>query len=1157
MDQYRALEAAGYKFWFFDEKTDPYDGKPWRAMRDLRANQSMAVFSTEAGFGTSSFDPSENPLLEDTGLMWPYGSPDGPMKRVLANDLFRAVHDAFGHGLEGAGFRAEGEENAWQAHVRLFTGSAVAALTSETRGQNSWLNFGPYGEKNRNASVEDTVFADQKTGLMPSWTWEEGRVPDESAPASMQERADPREMIPSSDDADISLPPEMETPEPNGGALAALKRFFGGSDDVAVVSRKQPGDLGMLRRWLLPMITSAWASANRQVRFVAEEMVAQDLERMRVTQGVVKQGQDLFSKLPSEYRKDKGRKFYMLMDRYYDPNKPNSDAQWVDEDGNRLSDDVIDILRQFKQIDEDQRQGIIKAKRESATEVVRYMGLQRLMRVAAENGANWAVERVRYGPGRRDYQIFVMDMDTGDMMTPAEAREAIVKVMVPDDWGKQFSHIFHAFFGSYEGFWYSKSAYRDAKARGDTDAQAMRAARRSIAMDGGTATANTEAEMTRRLLAFRKNPPPGVSKEDIGRIEINIQTYIPPDVVRVSGRQYDALRRHIQQAAGIESAAVSDMLRGRIGRAEGKQRFYAPLLQRGGKEGFDMDFMRAWESQTSGYYKWLYFNRLRRNVASTIEDLRRQGYVGWAAHFQDTLDYTTQFRQSQFEQALDGIVASIPGIRTLVGPLPTRRWMQMIRTVNVMRQLWTIRQQVVNSMQPFQTVFPIIGGPKFLSYIKRYNSREGKEILSRYGYLRPNGEYYEGREFRMTSGTGWLTRAYEPIKKIMQKSPLSGAESRNQNFTFVAFYLYAKEELGMEDNEAARHALLRVAQTQFAFTKANNPVIFRGPTRATLLQYKRFMLSSLGLAYDNIWLARHPVTGERLPFRTRMAMFNRWLATFVVQGGLKGMPVYFLLDALARMFTDEEEKGTGYDIYQGLREQLGDNWANMIVMGLPAAAGVDISGSIVLFPKPYGRTTYEQLGAFVAGPTLSAIGDIYTSLDNKDAIYQSGFREFTNAAYASSPAAQQLGNAIDIISGESEQYDVQGRLKFRKTTAEQVRGIMGFRTTRESLESLEYNKIIAMRDAMDGMKDEIATLVASGMIVEAQQKIRHWNAMFPDMPMPFTMKALMKDPSIGRRIKRKIDDRTLDTRQRRMKSVNDDLARHLVDRYGIDVDSEE
>jgi hypothetical protein len=170
----------------------------------------MGVFSTADGFGSdeSSSGSQSNPMEADTGMRWPYGSPDGETRPVLANDLFRAVHDAFGHGMEGAGFREHGEENAWQAHARLFTGSAVGAITSETRGQNSWLNFKATplrkmvgdakaeklhpdnwqtittGEHNRTAKVEDTIFADQKTGLMPEWTWTEGRAGDMDVMAS-------------------------------------------------------------------------------------------------------------------------------------------------------------------------------------------------------------------------------------------------------------------------------------------------------------------------------------------------------------------------------------------------------------------------------------------------------------------------------------------------------------------------------------------------------------------------------------------------------------------------------------------------------------------------------------------------------------------------------------------------------------------------------------------------------------------------------------------------------------------------------------------------------------------------------------------------------------------------------------------------------------
>lgn len=174
-DQYFALVREGYSFTFFDSNTDPYNGNPWDAMRDLRKNKKMAVYGTYDGYGTDGITGAEiedNPMLADTGLEWK--DQNGVPHPVTANDLFRAVHDAFGHGLEGAGFRARGEENAWQAHARLFHGPAVAAITSETRGQNSWLNFGPHGDNNRNAKLQDTVFAPQKTGLMPEWTWKEG-----------------------------------------------------------------------------------------------------------------------------------------------------------------------------------------------------------------------------------------------------------------------------------------------------------------------------------------------------------------------------------------------------------------------------------------------------------------------------------------------------------------------------------------------------------------------------------------------------------------------------------------------------------------------------------------------------------------------------------------------------------------------------------------------------------------------------------------------------------------------------------------------------------------------------------------------------------------------------------------------------------------------
>ena len=85
------------------------------------------------------------------------------------NDLFRAIHDYFGHCAMGADFGVIGEENAWVAHSQMFTLTARRALTVETRGQNSWVNFGRqnYDLMGRYLNLPPTrrPFAVQKTGI--------------------------------------------------------------------------------------------------------------------------------------------------------------------------------------------------------------------------------------------------------------------------------------------------------------------------------------------------------------------------------------------------------------------------------------------------------------------------------------------------------------------------------------------------------------------------------------------------------------------------------------------------------------------------------------------------------------------------------------------------------------------------------------------------------------------------------------------------------------------------------------------------------------------------------------------------------------------------------------------------------------------------------
>lgn len=167
--QLKAVQATGLDIDFIDmeKQSDPYAASPRLATEDVKNNNHLWVFPTSAGFGSSKeFDASDNPLLQKAGVTI-HGH------ELVANDVFRIVHDYFGHIKEGNGFRADGEENAWRSHSAMFSPLARQAMTTETRGQNSWVNYGPYGEQNRTAK-SDTHFADQKVGLLPEWVAKEG-----------------------------------------------------------------------------------------------------------------------------------------------------------------------------------------------------------------------------------------------------------------------------------------------------------------------------------------------------------------------------------------------------------------------------------------------------------------------------------------------------------------------------------------------------------------------------------------------------------------------------------------------------------------------------------------------------------------------------------------------------------------------------------------------------------------------------------------------------------------------------------------------------------------------------------------------------------------------------------------------------------------------
>lgn len=173
LDQFNAITDKGYTVELWEGEGEPYANSE-EMIKDLKDNKHMYIFSTEQGFGDNAITDEQrkqNKLLEDSKFKDKNGKP------LLYNDLFRFVHDFFGHSERGNGFGPVGEENAWDVHARMYTPLARRAMTTETRGQNSWVNFGPQ-MRNEDGSLKkpsdpgylkatERRFADQKMGLLP------------------------------------------------------------------------------------------------------------------------------------------------------------------------------------------------------------------------------------------------------------------------------------------------------------------------------------------------------------------------------------------------------------------------------------------------------------------------------------------------------------------------------------------------------------------------------------------------------------------------------------------------------------------------------------------------------------------------------------------------------------------------------------------------------------------------------------------------------------------------------------------------------------------------------------------------------------------------------------------------------------------------------
>jgi hypothetical protein len=130
-----------------------------------------------------------------------------PQHGLTENEMFRAIHDVYGHALHGSGFGAKGEERAWNAHRQMFSPLAALAMSAETRGQNSFVNYTP---------INAQLTAD-KHAIEAEIAGARRRGDKEGEKKGLERKRETMEGWQYAPQKAVLLPPEMNRPDYEGG----------------------------------------------------------------------------------------------------------------------------------------------------------------------------------------------------------------------------------------------------------------------------------------------------------------------------------------------------------------------------------------------------------------------------------------------------------------------------------------------------------------------------------------------------------------------------------------------------------------------------------------------------------------------------------------------------------------------------------------------------------------------------------------------------------------------------------------------------------------------------------------------------------------------------------------------------------------------------
>lgn len=137
----RALALAYGQRWLDtpDGSTDPETIKAYAEFVEQVAGQLLAMPIRVQSVPNNPYRTAGQMFadIEKGHLYVWHTQPDQlhPLLTPNVNDMFRAVHDYWGHFISGGDFTIPGEMAAFEQHLKMFTGPAREVLIAETAGQ--------------------------------------------------------------------------------------------------------------------------------------------------------------------------------------------------------------------------------------------------------------------------------------------------------------------------------------------------------------------------------------------------------------------------------------------------------------------------------------------------------------------------------------------------------------------------------------------------------------------------------------------------------------------------------------------------------------------------------------------------------------------------------------------------------------------------------------------------------------------------------------------------------------------------------------------------------------------------------------------------------------------------------------------------------------